>query len=269
MFLDNIILRDIQETPPTAALVSDSPQICPGEFFTFSDTSSGNNLDYSWSFGADAIPSTATFAGPHEVQFTTPGTKTIILSLSNSSGTSSDTMTVDVSPQVTSSFQFALEPDTSYQAFTFTNMAMNADLLLWDFGDGNTSNASQPTHTYTMNGRYTISLIATNACGADTSTQIIDITNVGIGDLFPNLDILLQPNPGEGLFSLEVIGGEEVQLMECTVVTLQGQKLLDFDLSPWKGARKHQIDLRDHPEGIYFLQIRLGNEVQSMKLVKQ
>ena len=35
MFLDNILIQDLQEVPPAAALSSDVPTICPGEFFFF------------------------------------------------------------------------------------------------------------------------------------------------------------------------------------------------------------------------------------------
>ncbi|PIP54217.1 MAG: hypothetical protein COX07_06525 [Bacteroidetes bacterium CG23_combo_of_CG06-09_8_20_14_all_32_9] len=39
---------------------------------------------------------------------------------------------------------------------------------LWDFGDGNTSTAQNPTYTYINNGIYNITLIVQNAYGSDT-----------------------------------------------------------------------------------------------------
>ena len=41
----------------------------------------------------------------------------------------------------------------------------------WDFGDGNTSTAQNPSHTYTSSGLYTVSLTATNDDGSDTLTR--------------------------------------------------------------------------------------------------
>jgi PKD repeat protein len=46
----------------------------------------------------------------------------------------------------------------------------------WDFGDGNTSTMQNPSHTYAMPGMYTVCLIASNACGADTSCTPITVT---------------------------------------------------------------------------------------------
>jgi agmatine deiminase len=41
----------------------------------------------------------------------------------------------------------------------------------WDFGDSGTSTDQNPTHTYSANGTYTVSLTARSASGSDTSVQ--------------------------------------------------------------------------------------------------
>jgi PKD repeat protein len=41
----------------------------------------------------------------------------------------------------------------------------------WSFGNGATSTAQNPSHTYTLGGQYTVSLTATNASGSDTETK--------------------------------------------------------------------------------------------------
>ena len=45
-------------------------------------------------------------------------------------------------------------------AITFTNHSQNATSYLWDFGDGNTSAALNPSHSYILPGSYTVKLIA-------------------------------------------------------------------------------------------------------------
>jgi len=41
----------------------------------------------------------------------------------------------------------------------------------WDFGDGNTSVQQNPTHTYTVDGTYTVELVASNSFGNNTLTM--------------------------------------------------------------------------------------------------
>jgi Zn-dependent metalloprotease len=69
---------------------------------------------------------------------------------------------------------FTATPTVSCSApvtVTFTNNSWNAASYQWDFGDGNNSTATSPTHTYTLPGNYNVTLIATgtgNCIGADT-----------------------------------------------------------------------------------------------------
>lgn len=55
---------------------------------------------------------------------------------------------------------------------SFTNSTINGPTsYLWDFGDGNTSTMQNPTHNYTLNGIYTVSLSTSNAYGSDQLTK--------------------------------------------------------------------------------------------------
>ena len=48
----------------------------------------------------------------------------------------------------------------------------------WDFGDGNSSTNSNPSHLFGAPGTYTVSLTVTNTIGSDTETQIITINDL-------------------------------------------------------------------------------------------
>ncbi len=54
----------------------------------------------------------------------------------------------------------------------FKNTSINTvTAYTWDFGDGTTSTEQNPTHTYTQDGVYTVSLAATNTIGTNTNTK--------------------------------------------------------------------------------------------------
>ncbi len=53
---------------------------------------------------------------------------------------------------------------------------------LWDFGDGSTSIAKNPIHTYGSNGLYTVKLFATNAAGTDSLVKSNSV-NINLPDV--------------------------------------------------------------------------------------
>ncbi|MBL7825983.1 MAG: PKD domain-containing protein [Saprospiraceae bacterium] len=63
---------------------------------------------------------------------------------------------------------------------TLTNTSSLADSYSWDFGDGNTSTAESPEHTYLVPGLYKVKLTATNAAGTAVSEQEFTMTSAPI-----------------------------------------------------------------------------------------
>ncbi len=58
---------------------------------------------------------------------------------------------------------------------TFTNVSKNATSYFWDFADGQSSSESNPKHTYTIAGSFTVKLTAKGAGGSNDVTQVITI----------------------------------------------------------------------------------------------
>ena len=69
---------------------------------------------------------------------------------------------------------FTATPTTGETPLTvqFTDRSVgNISSWLWDFGDGSTSSAQNPTHTYSSSGNFTVSLTITGLGGSDTETK--------------------------------------------------------------------------------------------------
>lgn len=82
----------------------------------------------------------------------------------------------------------------------FTNQSANTSNYTWYFGDGTTSNAVNPSHTYTNPGVYTVRLVSSGGCGTDSVTK-------------PNLVNISSANPC--VVILPVTGAADLQT-SCT-----------------------------------------------------
>lgn len=74
----------------------------------------------------------------------------------------------------------------------FNNQSTNAASRLWEFGDGTTSNLQNPTHTYTANGSYTVTLHSFNASGCESIFQKENAVVI----VLPNADFSADLSPG-------------------------------------------------------------------------
>ena len=65
----------------------------------------------------------------------------------------------------------------------FTDASIDATSWSWDFGDGSgSSHAKSPVHTYTTNGKYSVTLVATNSFGSSIAKKVDYIT---VGSFIP------------------------------------------------------------------------------------
>lgn len=84
--------------------------------------------------------------------------------------------TVNLPPSIPipiADFSYLLLADRMVQ---FTNQTLNtASSYEWDFGDGTRSYLVNPTHVYSTNGDYAVTLIAKNSSGQNATEQLISI----------------------------------------------------------------------------------------------
>lgn len=90
---------------------------------------------------------------------------------------------------------------------------------LWNFGDGITSNTQNPTHVYTNNGIYTVTLTATNAYGSNTKTITGYITVSKPAAPTAN-DV---SNCGSGSFSLSAASSNPVAWLDSNGIKISSQ----------------------------------------------
>ena len=160
---------------PIVPLFNASPTtICRGEAIQFSDQSLGltNTYSYSWDFGDGG---TSTAQHPY-YSYNTPGVFTATMTVISSLGcmdSFSQVITVLPGPVA----DFLGSPLVSCNApltVSFTDNSVDAILWEWNFGDGSNSTQQNPTHTYTTDGSFDVTLTVTSLNGCAHSLTLPD-----------------------------------------------------------------------------------------------
>ncbi|RNL50574.1 PKD domain-containing protein [Pedobacter jejuensis] len=143
----------------------------------FNNTKGASTFYYDFADGSSALTSTAPEMIAHT--FTKPGSYLVTLYASNSCSNAYTTETIVVLDQPTVAFTSDKTIGCSGTVISFKNNSKNAITYLWDFGDGTTSTAFEPQHTFTGTAtHYTVSLKATNLQGCSNTSIIPNYINL-------------------------------------------------------------------------------------------
>jgi len=94
------------------------------------------------------------------------------------------------------------EPDDESGQVHFVNLSAGAVRYLWNFGDGTTSSAPDPSHTYRQSGIYNVKLTAWSENGCADSVIINDaFADKGMYLRFPNAFVPNEGGPTGGYYS--------------------------------------------------------------------
>ena len=148
----------------------------PGETVTFTNESK-YGASYAWDFG-DGTNSTVT--NPTHA-FPDEGIYTIQLTVTGlNAGTHSTSEAITIAEPPVAAFTMDKSSVGTDETITFTNESQYATSYTWDFGDGTTSTATDPTHSYSAEGTYSVQLIATGAGGSDSILKDVNVFPVNI-----------------------------------------------------------------------------------------
>ena len=218
-----------------------------------------NATSWEWNFGEGAAPLTSTTQGPHTVYYTTPGSKSVSLTI-NGSLTETKENLVITTPQPEADFTHAGIDLT----VDFTNNSTNATTYVWDFGDGNTSTENNPSHTYTTAGTYTVTLTANNLDCEDEVYQDIAVPLTGINCIIANNAFEIYPNPTSGIFEIQLEKNyhpESLQILDQAGRTILTLDSFDSEVS------NIPIDMGNADSGIYYIMIASEGKTIAKKII--
>ncbi|MBS1509873.1 MAG: PKD domain-containing protein [Bacteroidetes bacterium] len=155
---------------PVAAFSSMDTLFCPGKPISFSNTSTGPGLQYTWYFGDGTTSNAATPVH----NYLADGLYTIKLVVTDQYGCTDSLTYPDYIRIVSPHAIFAMSDSVGTcppMLVTFTNNSQNYTAVNWDFGDGTSTQTDNPTHFYTTPGVYFAKLTVTSPGGCTDVMQ--------------------------------------------------------------------------------------------------
>lgn len=156
---------------PDALFTLSAYESCVAPFTVQTSNASSGAVGYTWNLGNG----TTSELNQPQATYTTPGTYTVTLQAVNQFGcVDVHTATVVLYPAPEAAFTATPQPACSGVPITFENGSSNAFGYQWWFGDGATSTANTPLHTYPGPGTYTVTLVATGGGGCADTLVVAD-----------------------------------------------------------------------------------------------
>jgi hypothetical protein len=112
-------------------------------------------------------------------------------------------------------------------------------------------------------GDYTVTITDENDC--ELTSDIVNVA-LGLEEILANIDIKVMPNPSNGAFTL-YLDGLATEKVNMTILDVVGKVVLSEQISSFGETRK-DVNISNQANGIYFLQLNVGESVRTIKLVK-
>jgi PKD repeat protein len=258
LYIDNI--RVISSGTPATATLNVSP-ICEDTPFSFDLSSSDTTLNgvFTLNRQGSSLLSTYQGMGAHAATLNIATDYDLEYAYYNAYTFVADSAVLVPGPKLDA--DFALQ-NTSGFTYQFTDQSTPAPTAwFWDFGDGTTSTAQNPVHTFAANGPTTVKLVVTTSCGLDSI--IVPYTNIGLDEdgaaalvVYPNPTsglVHIQPRAAQGKVMVQIIGMNGV-LIEESVFTASTERIT--------------LDLGAYAGGFYQIKVTTDHYVQNVKITK-
>lgn len=219
---------------------------------------------WDWTFEGGDIAS-SDIATP-EVVFIASGSYNVNLTTTTPSGTYTFNQIINVTvfEEPVPAFSYT---ELANNQLVFNNESMHGVDFLWEFGDGTTSTAPNPTHTFDEAGAYVVKLTVFNPCDVNSTLTGIIVGSVNTNNLSDDLTSwTVFPNPFQESITIDFDYAKSFQKAEVQVYSTIGELIKTTPVT----TGQNSIDLPSGlPAGLYFVKMEIDGEVVAAeKLVK-
>lgn len=150
----------------------------------------------------------------------------------------------------------------------FNNNSEYANTYYWDFGDGDFSLLTSPTHNYQYDGLYEVNLIASNDCGLKTMTKHLQLTNTSLSNNKSIDNLKVFPNPTSSILNIE-FETNSANKVSIKLYSLLGQTMFNRSIELKFQKQNIQINTNKYTKGVYILSIETeGNIIQRRVIIE-
>jgi bacillolysin len=228
----------------------------------FYSTSIGHVSTYSWSFGTNATPLTATTAGPISVVYGKPGLQTVTLTVKDSTGKITSTISNNI-------FVYAatvLSITEGANNLLTMNTSLPASNIQWYFNGVAITGANSNTLTATKSGNYSVSASASTGCVSTSPAYKFINSGIDPGELFSGIKIY--PNPGHDFIKMEVDIQSDQKLF-VSVFNSFGQSIYSENTLAKAGVNTLDVDMTGIAPGMYLVKFQAGTSTKTERIMIQ
>ncbi|MCX6326558.1 MAG: PKD domain-containing protein, partial [Bacteroidia bacterium] len=161
-------LPQFSAVPPTQVYNAD------GNPVSFTNETNAGTWDYLWTFGDGAV---SAVQNPSHT-YTDLGEYTVTLVVKNANCSDSIKRKVSVTPQAPVADFDPIQSGCEPLSIIINNISLHTETpgttFRWDFGDGSTSSAENPTYTWFDPGSYRVELTVTGPGGTSVKSQVVN-----------------------------------------------------------------------------------------------
>lgn len=189
------------------------------------------------------------------------GTYTVVVTDANGCTSAALQATVAEGAGPSSAFLPSTTSTFTGEPVEFFNLSTWGAQVSWDFGDGNSSTDTEPVHTYTLPGIFTVTLTVTvDGCTAVSSQQVVVDVSTGI---VPTTDELARVwLDGQHV----VVDLQQQRADEVVITVLDAAGRVVAERRTGMGTTRERIAVDHVAQGVIFVRLRTADQSRTYKL---
>jgi methionine-rich copper-binding protein CopC len=239
--------------------------LCKSQSVTLNAYEDGAGVIYQWKKGNNSI------AGETNSTYTATKTgtfKCIVTNACGSTTSNSVSVTVNAQPAATVTAPNGLDLCNMSSVLLQANSGAGYSYQ-WEKGNANISGATNQSYSATTKGTYKVIVTNSNGCNKTSAGKKVIKSCREESFSVDDTQLSVFPNPSDGKFSVQ-FSSDNIQDASATIqlFNVTGQMVFEENTLMTDGQLRKEISLSSSlPAGIYFLQVKVNDEVYTEKVV--